>query len=297
VKILLSGSSGFLGRSLAPHLADGGHEPRRLLRSNQGGTAGDLVWDPDAGRIDAAAGESFDAVIHLGGENIAAGRWTRRRKQRLRNSRVNSTRFLAMTLSRLKRPPRVFACASGIGFYGDRGDELLTEDSPAGSGFMAELCRQWEQACQPAADRGIRVVHLRFGVILGRGGGALEKMLPAFRCGLGGRLGNGRQYWSWISLQDACRAVEHCLLNETLNGPVNCVSPQPVTNREFSRALARALRRPAILPIPAFALCLALGEMAEAALLASARVTPRKLLDSGFEFTHPDLPAALATAV
>ena len=296
MKILLSGSSGFVGQALISHLAERGYEVRRLVRRDNP-SAETVIWNPDSGRIEASACEHFDAVIHLGGENIAAGRWTQRRKKRLRNSRVNSTRFLALTLSQLQHPPKVFACASAIGFYGDRGDEILTEQSPAGVGFMAELGQEWESACQPAIDRGIRVVNLRFGIILGKKGGALAKMLTPFRCGIGGKIGNGRQYWSWISLTDAVRAVDYCLNHESVSGPVNLVSPGPPTNYEFTKALGKALRRPTILPLPGFAARLAFGEMADSALLASARVEPEALINNGFEFTHPDLASALAAAI
>ena len=296
MKLLLSGSSGFVGQALISHLAERGYEVRRLVRRDNP-SAETVIWNPDSGRIEASACEHFDAVIHLGGENIAAGRWTQRRKKRLRNSRVNSTRFLALTLSQLQHPPKVFACASAIGFYGDRGDEILTEQSPAGVGFMAELGQEWESACQPAFDRGIRVVNLRFGIILGKKGGALAKMLTPFRCGIGGKIGNGRQYWSWISLTDAVRAVDYCLNHESVSGPVNLVSPGPPTNYEFTKALGKALRRPTILPLPGFAARLAFGEMADSALLASARVEPEALINNGFEFTHPDLASALAAAI
>ena len=219
--------------------------------------------------------------------------WTRRQKALIRDSRVRGTRFLAESLARLSKPPKAFLCASAIGFYGHRGGETLTEESPAGKGFLPEVGQQWEEACRPAAQAGMRVVNLRFGIVMSPKGGALQKMLPPFRFGLGGRLGDGKQWMSWISLPDAAGAIAHALANESLRGPVNVVSPNPVTNLHFTQALGRTLRRPAVFPVPAFAVRLLFGEMADEALLASTRVEPKKLKSTGYRFRHPELEPAL----
>jgi len=234
----------------------------------------------------------FDAVIHLTGESVA-GRWTAVKKVRIRNSRVLSTTNLSNALAKSESPPKVFLCASAIGYYGNRGDEILTEESPSGAGFLPEVCREWEAATEPAAKADIRTVNLRTGIVLSRSGGALKQMLLPFRLGLGGRIGSGRQWWSWIHIEDFIAAVHHTLQNESVKGPVNMVSPGPVTNAEFTKTLARVLRRPAILPVPAFAARLALGQLADEALLAGARVEPKKLVESGFDFKFPDLGSAL----
>lgn len=260
---------------------------------------GQLVWNPAAepALADPAALEGCAAAIHLSGANVAAHRWTAAYRHEMEDSRVGSTRALAKLLAGLRTPPHTLLVASAIGFYGDRGDELLDETSAPGKGFLANLCRQWEAAAQPAVQAGIRVVHLRFGVVLSPGPGALARMLPLFRLGLGGRLGNGRQWMSWISLEDALRGVLFALATPALAGPVNLTAPSPVTNAEFTRALARQLRRPALLPAPAFALRLALGQMADEALLASTRVVPSRLLVEGFHFAHPTVDRALAFAL
>lgn len=296
MRILLTGSHGLVGAALRARLAAQGHEVRALIRGTSRG-AGELRWDPDTGSIEAGALEGFDWVIHLAGENLASRRWTAAQKARIRDSRVLGTRLLSQTLSALARPPRVLISASATGYYGDRGAETLTESSRAGTGFLSEVCQEWEEATSPAAACGIRVVRARFGVILSAAGGALTKMLPLFRWGLGGKLGDGRQFWSWVHLDDVAAAVLHSLETESLAGPVNVVSPQPVTNAEFTRALGAALKRPAVLPAPAFALRIGLGEMADAALLSSARVIPEKLENSGFVFRYPELRAALRPLV
>jgi hypothetical protein len=296
MKILVSGSTGFVGSALLPFLRAAGHEVVRLTRAGPGGTAAgeaSVSWDPDGGRLDAAAVAGFDAAVHLAGESIAAGRWNAAKKGRIRDSRVKGTRLLAETLARASHPPRVLACASAIGFYGDRGDAPLNEDSRPGTDFLATTCREWEAAADPAARHGIRVVHLRFGFILGKTGGGLRKMLPPFRLGLGGPLGDGRQYLSWVSIDDVLAAALHALHQDGLRGPVNVVAPNPVTNAEFTRILAAALSRPAFFPMPAFAARLAFGEMADALLLASQRVEPARLLATGYRFRHPDLAPAL----
>jgi uncharacterized protein (TIGR01777 family) len=234
-----------------------------------------------------------DAVVHLAGANIAAGRWTAEQKARIRDSRVNSTRLLSETFAKLAQPPKVFVCASATGFYGDRGADIMTEDSPAGSGFLAEVCEAWEAATQPARNAGIRTVMLRFGMILSSAGGALAKMLLPFKLGVGGVIGSGDQYWSWIGLDDVVGAIHHALVNDTLEGAVNTVAPQPATNREFTKSLGKILGRPTIFPLPGFAARLALGEMADELLLASTRVEPAKLAASGYAFRHPELEGAL----
>jgi uncharacterized protein (TIGR01777 family) len=258
-----------------------------------------LQWNPfDSLPIaHSEALEGFSAAIHLSGANVAGHRWTAAYKREMTTSRVDSTRALAMALARLGQPPQTLLVASAVGIYGNRGEEALDESSAPGSGFLADLCRQWEAAAQPAVEAGVRVVHLRFGVVLGPGPGALTKMLPLFRLGLGGPLGSGRQWMSWISLADAVAAMVFALDTPSLNGPVNLTAPQAVTNAEFTRAIGRAAHRPALLPAPAFALRLALGEMADEALLASARVHPAKLLAAGFQFAHPTVDQALAAAL
>jgi len=260
---------------------------------------GEMQWNPTAAsqvpQFERLAG--LTAAIHLSGANVAAHRWTPKWKQQIRSSRVDSTRALARTLAALSNPPHTLLVASATGIYGDRADEILEESSPPGHGFLAEVCQEWEAAAQPAADAGIRVVHLRLGVVIGRGAGALAKLVPLFRLGLGGRLGSGRQWMSWISLTDAVAAMLFALDSANLSGPVNLTAPHPVTNAEFTRALAKALHRPAFVPAPAFALRLAMGEMADEALLASARVLPVKLTSAHFPFTHPTIDQAIAAAM
>lgn len=295
MKILVSGSRGFVGNALVDHLAEVGHDVWRLVRGSANGKK-QICWEPGKGRLSATDCEGFDAVIHLGGENIAAGRWSKRRKKLIRSSRVSSTRLLALTLSHLKSRPKVFLCASAIGFYGDRGEEELDELSSPGTGFMADVGQEWERACEPAMTAGIRVVKARLGIVIGRGGGALQKMLLPFRWCLGGNVGNGRQYWSWIGLGDAVKAMEFCLSHE-VSGPVNLVSPEAPTNRAFTKALGKVLRRPTIIPLPAFAARIIMGEMADAALLASVRVKPTVLSDQGFIFEEPDLATAFQRAL
>lgn len=295
MNILVTGASGFIGSALMARLENSGHRVMPLRRAAAGSVSGP-TWDPDAGQVGLGAAGALDAVVHLAGETIAQ-RWTRAAKERIRASRVDATRLLCEALARLPHPPRVLVCASATGFYGDRGEAGPDERSDPGKGFLPEVCQAWEAAAEPARQRGIRVVHLRLGIVLARHGGALAKMLPAFRLGLGGRLGTGRQYWSWIALEDLLRVVELALRDERLSGPVNAVSPGPVTNAEFTKALARALRRPACLPVPAFAVNCLFGEMGREALLASARVRPARLLECGFEFRFPELAVALEYAL
>jgi len=293
MKILISGSSGLVGRALVPRLTKGGHQVVRLVRARPAQGDAAVFWDPAAGTLDPAPLEGFDAVIHLSGESIATGRWTEAKKARIRDSRVGSTELLAGTIERLSRPPGVLLCASAIGYYGDRGDEVLKEDSAPGKDFLAGVCQAWEAASEPAAGKGVRVVRHRFGVILSAAGGALAKMLLPFKLGAGGRLGDGGQFMSWVAIDDVLGALDHALASKALRGPVNTVSPRPVTNAEFTATLGGVLRRPAILPMPAFAARLAFGEMADALLLASQRVAPERLLASGYRFRHPDLDPAL----
>ena len=292
MKILISGSTGLIGSALAPLLSAQGHTIIRLVRSRTS-APGDVLWDPEAGAIDAAQLEGSDAVVHLAGVSIAGGRWTTERKVRIRDSRVKGTRLMATALAGLDRPPRVLVSASAMGYYGDRGDEVLREDSPAGSGFLAEVCRAWEQAADPAREKGIRVVNLRTGLVLASTGGALPKMLAPFKLGAGGVIGSGRQYWSWITLDDHVGAIHHILVNESIAGPVNLVVPHAVTNREFTKALGHVLSRPTLFPLPAFVARLALGEMADELLLASQRLEPTRLIASGFKYRYPELEPAL----
>jgi uncharacterized protein (TIGR01777 family) len=253
---------------------------------------GEIVWNPGA-TWDATPLDRVDAVVHLAGANIASARWSGLVKQRIQASRVQATERLCQALAGLRSPPRVFVCASAVGIYGDRGDERLTEESPLGIGFLADVGREWEQATAPASQAGIRVVNLRFGIVLSPRGGALSKMLLPFQLGAGGRVGSGRQFWSWISIDDAAGAIHHAILTESLSGPVNVVAPEPVSNREFTRVLGKVLRRPTVLPLPAFAARAGLGEMANELLLASTRVEPRVLQQSGYEFRQPTLESAL----
>jgi uncharacterized protein (TIGR01777 family) len=252
-----------------------------------------IVWDPAGGWLEGPRLEGFDAVVHLAGESVAETPWTAEKKARIHDSRVASTRLLAETLARLDRKPAVFACASAIGFYGDRGDEDLDETSPPGKGFLANVCRQWEAATARAATAGIRVVQMRFGVVFSQRGGAFARTLPMFRRGLGGRLGSGRQYVSWIVLDDVAAAIQRILGDTSLEGPINVVGPNPVTNLELTRTTAGVLHRPALLPIPAFLLRLKLGEMADELVLASQRVYPRRLQAAGHTFAYPELEPAI----
>jgi uncharacterized protein len=297
LRVAVSGASGLLGRALIPFLTTGGHDVVRLVRVRhtpaQG--PGEVYWNLQTGRIESEKLEGLDAVVHLAGENIGA-RWTADRKRRIRESRGIGTRFLCEALARLRRPPKVLVTASAVGIYGNRGDEVLTEGSATLASppdFLVEVGREWEAATEPARAAGIRVVMTRFGPILSPAGGLLQRMLPPLRAGLGGPLGTGRQWLSWISIDDAIGAVHHAIMTETLSGPVNTTAPQPVTNGEFTATLARVLRRPALLRVPAPALRLALGEMGEVAVLGSARVVPERLTQAGYRFRHPALEGAL----
>lgn len=291
MKVLVTGSSGLIGSALTTSLEADGHTVVRLPRKPA--SAGAPYWDPGKGIIALAGVGDIEAVVHLAGDNISQGRWTAQKKARILDSRVIGTRLLAEHFAASGNKPKVFVSASAIGVYGHRGDELLDETSPPGTGFLADVGRQCEAATAMATQAGIRVVHARFGIVLSAEGGALGEMLPPFRMGLGGVLGSGNQYLSWVGIVDVVRMIRHAIATESLHGPVNLVAPKPVTNREFTQALGRALRRPTWLAMPAFAARLAFGEMADEALLSSIRVLPRKMLDSGYEFLHPDLASAL----
>ena len=253
MKILVSGTTGLIGTALVPFLTTGGHSVVRLIRSQPRPGQAAVHWDTAAGSIDSSALEGLDAVVHLAGENIAARRWTPAQKARIRDSRVQGTRLLAQSLARLQQPPKVMVCASAIGFYGDRGTEVLTEESAPGSGFLTDTCLAWGAAAQPASGKGVRVVNLRLGVVLSPGGGALAKMLFPFRLGVGGKIGSGRQYMSWIGIDDVVGVIHYALTTDELRGPINAVAPNPVTNREFTKTMGRVLSRPTIFPMPAFA--------------------------------------------
>lgn len=291
MRILVSGATGLVGQAFAAVASQAGDQVVSLTRHPR--QAEDVGWDPAQGKLERIRLEGFDAVVHLAGENIASGRWNAARKRQIRESRVQGTRLLSESLASLDHRPRVLVSASAIGFYGSRGDERLTESSTAGQLFLSDVCREWEQATAPAAAVGIRVVHARFGVILSTLGGALAKMLTPFRLGVGGIVGNGQQFWSWISLHDVARALAFAVHHDSLVGAVNVVAPHAVTNYEFTKSLGRILHRPTILPMPAFAARLALGEMADELLLASARVEPAKLVQAGFGFDQPRLEQAL----
>ena len=298
MRVLISGSTGLIGSALAASLRGAGVETAGLVRSGPAATGVDVRWDPSAGVIDAGALAGFGAVVHLAGESIS-GRWTRAKKARIADSRAQGTQTLCKALAALDAParPAVLVSASAVGYYGDRGDELLAEDAGPGDMFLSGVCRDWEAATAPAAEAGIRVACARFGVVLSARGGALRSMLTPFRMGIGGRIGSGRQYVSWIALADAVAAIRWILDHAALAGPVNVASPNPVTNAALAAALGRALHRPALLPTPAFAVRLALGQMADELLLASTRVVPAKLLGSGFNFRCPNLPEALRDAL
>jgi uncharacterized protein len=289
MRVLVSGASGFIGSAVCRRLRDRGDGVDRLVRGEGDG----VHWEPKTGRFDSAAAEGADAVVHLAGESVFSGRWNEERKAAIRDSRITGTRLLAEGLARLARPPRVIACASAVGFYGNSGDAEQNEASPLGRGFLAEVCRDWESACAPAVKRGIRVANLRIGLVLSTQGGALRQMLPLFRLGLGGRVGDGRQWMSWITLDDFVRVVEHVLVDDALAGAVNAVAPYPVRNEEYTRALARVLGRPAVLPVPAFVLRLALGEKADELLLSGTRAVPKRLSERGFRFEHAQIEPAL----
>jgi uncharacterized protein (TIGR01777 family) len=290
MKILVTGSNGFIGSPLVRGIEADGHKIIRLVR-RPSQHPDEIPWDPASDWLDTGCLNGVDAVIHLAGESIK-GQWTASKRNAILDSRVRGTSALAQAMVTMANPPRVFLCASAAA-YGDRGSEILTEASELGPGFLGDVCRAWEAATLPAIRKGIRTVSLRFGMILDPRAGALASMLTPFRMGLGGRLGNGRQYWSWITIEDTVGAIKHVLASEALAGPVNVVSPNPVPNRQFTEALGRALGRLTILPVPVAVMRLALGQMADELLLASVRAIPKKLLESGFTFRHPEIAEAL----
>ncbi len=292
MNVLLTGSSGLIGRSLIPVLKSGGHRVVSLVRFKPRGGEALVYWDPAREMIDAPNLEGFDAVVHLAGEPVA-GKWTPAKKQAIRGSRIDTTRFLCQTLARLAHPPRAIVAASASGYYGDRGDEVLKEESAAGSSFLSQVCQEWEAATSPAAQSGIRVVNLRIGFVLSPAGGGLAKMLPAFRMGAGGKLGSGKQYLSWIAIDDLVQIILFAAATETLRGPVNTAAPNPVTNLVFTKTLGGVLGRPTIFPMPAFAVRLIFGEMGEELLLASTRMEPARLLSAGYQFRFSQLESAL----
>lgn len=296
--VAIAGASGLVGTALARALQRDGHTVRRLVRREVRDPASEIFWNPSEGKIDAEGLRGVDAVVNLSGENLAGGRWTEAFKARIRSSRIESTRLLAQTLARLDPKPRVLCSASAIGFYGVRGEERLDEESPSGTGFLAELCRDWEEANRAAWEAGIRVCELRIGVVLSPEGGALEKMLPPFRMGAGAVLGSGEQWMSWVGLPDLVAAIEFVLDNDAVHGAVNVTSPEPVTNREFTQTLARVVGKPTFLTMPAFAVRMMAGrEMAEEMLLGGAKIYPRKLQEAGFALEHPRLEEALGAVL
>jgi uncharacterized protein (TIGR01777 family) len=291
VKILISGTSGLVGSALIPILEAQGHSIMRLVRFNNKSSA-DVSWTPPDQGPNPETLEGVDAVIHLAGESIAS-RWTEKKKQAIRDSRVKGTRAIVTSLLGMKNPPKLLITASAIGYYGNHNDEILRENAVPGHDFLANVCRDWETATDAAAERGIRTMNLRFGVILSAKGGALAKMLPPFKLGLGGRIATGRQYMSWIALEDVLGVISWALTHESLRGPVNTVAPNPVTNQEFTKTLGKVLKRPTLFPMPEFAARLAFGEMGEALLIGGLRVEPTKLRQSGYPFQYPDLETSL----
>jgi uncharacterized protein (TIGR01777 family) len=292
MKILITGSTGFLGSALTKKLKADNHIVYRLIRSPQKQLENDISWNPENSYLDDSKLSHLDAVIHLSGENIAA-KWTKTKKKKIYDSRIHTTSLLARTLAQLSDKPKVFAAASATGYYGNRPGQILTERSAPGKGFLADLCSDWEAAAEPARNAGIRTVHLRFGMILHPEGGALKKMLPMFKLALAGPLGDGKQYWSWITLEDTIAAIKHIINNPSITGPVNIVAPNPLTNKEFTKALAHVLKRPAFIPAPRFLLKLTLGQFALETLLPSSNVQPEKLMQTDFPFKHPTLEPAL----
>lgn len=293
MKILVSGASGLVGRALVPALEDDGHAVLRLVRHPVRDPGEEMEWNPYAGTIDVESMPPFDAIIHLSGENIA-GRWSAAKKRAIYDSRIRTTKFLAECMEKMDRPPAVWLCASAIGYYGNRGDDVLTEEAEPGSTYLASVCEDWEHATKPARDRGVRVVNMRLGVVLAADGGTLPLMMRPFKLGVGGVIGSGKQYFSWIAIDDLVSAMVFTLHHEELSGPVNFVAPEPVTNREFTKALGNALHRPTFVRTPAFAIRAVLGQMADELVLASTRVVPKKLSDAGFAFDHPQVESALS---
>jgi uncharacterized protein len=291
MKVAITGSSGLIGSSLVSFLSKKKITVSKILRGDS--LENEFSWKPENGDWDSAFADGIDGIVHLAGENIASGKWTKEKKERIRGSRIEGTKRLCDHILRLPVPPSVFVCASAVGFYGDRGMEFLNESSSRGSGFLPDVCIGWEEAAQTVSSAGIRVVSVRFGIVLSKEGGALAKMLTPFKMGMGGKIGNGKQYMSWVAMDDVTGAIYHALTTGSLKGPVNVTAPNPVTNKEFTKTLGRMLRRPTVLPMPAFAAKLAFGEMANDLLLASTRVAPKKLSDSGYKFQYTELESAL----
>ena len=291
MKVLVTGASGLIGSALSKFLTAGGHSVIRLQRKNFEPES--PVWDLENCINDLARNREKYAVVHLAGENIADGRWSKKKKDRILNSRVHGTKFLAAYFAGTDFKPELIISASAVGFYGERGTEIIDESFASGSGFLAGVCQQWEDSVNIAEEAGIRVVNARFGAVLSSSGGALRKMLLPFKMGLGGIIGSGEQYFSWVSIDDAVRIIQHIIADDSIRGPVNFAAPNAVSNREFTKTLGRVLRRPTILPLPAFAARLAFGEMAEELLLTSTRVYPKKIVEFGYKFLHPELGEAL----
>lgn len=291
--VAISGATGLVGTELSSLLQSEGKSVTAISRKEGGSYKDSIIWDPESGLTNPARLETVDAVVHLAGENIAGGRWNSKLKNKIKRSRIQGTRSLVESIAAVEKRPKVLVCASAIGFYGDRGAEELTEASAAGSGFLPEVCEGWEEEANAAKELGLRVVNVRIGVVLSPKGGALQKMLLPFKLGMGGVVGSGSQYWSWIGLHDLTRIIAHCINDESMEGPVNAVSPEPLTNKQFTKGLGSVLGRPTIIPMPAFMAKIALGEMAEALLLASSKVIPKKLEASAFEFKHRDLQSCL----
>lgn len=290
--VAISGASGLVGKDLSELLRENGHRVIPMTRKKTPGSDA-IVWDTSKGVENPAQLESVDTIVHLAGENIAGGRWNAAIKERIRSSRVDGTRSLVQSIAKVQKRPKTLVCASAIGFYGERGDAILTESEPAGHGYLSDVCKSWEQEAMAAKDLGLRVVCVRIGVVLSPKGGALAKMLLPFKLGAGGIVGNGKQYWSWIGLNDLVRAIAFCVENESVSGPVNAVSPEPLTNYDFTKGVGKVLKRPTIFPLPAFMARLVLGEMADELLLSSIRVVPNQLQQHGFKFDQPDLISCL----
>ena len=292
MRYVITGASGLLGTTLTQALREDGHEVASLSRRPDPNDQASFAWNPDRGEIDRKAFDQCDVVVHLAGESVSK-RWTKARMRTILESRVKGTTLIAETIAKLEKKPRALLSASAVGIYGNRGDLVLTESSEFGDNFLANVCRDWEKATQPASDAGVRIVNLRIGVVLTAQGGALKKLLPAFKLGLGGRIGDGRAWMAWISLADTIGVIRFASENNQIVGPINVTAPEPVTNAEFTRSVARAVKRPAFLPVPEFALKLALGKMAEGMLLTSTRAVPAKLQEQGYTFTHTRLDDAL----
>lgn len=289
MRILIAGSTGLIGTELVHFLQSEGHDVRKLVRAKKTRSQQTIFWDPYGKTVDLNDLEGFDAFINLAGENIASGRWTNEKKRSIYESRASLTSYLCQLITRLKMPPKTLINASAIGIYGNRGEQVLEESSSSGEGFLADVCKHWEEATEPAVEKGVRVVNLRIGMVLSKKGGALAKMLTPFKLGLGGKLGSGQQYMSWIALEDLVKLIVYCLNNEEMSGPVNAVSPHPVKNLQFTKLLGKALNRPTFFSVPSFAVKLAFGEMGKELLLSSNRVHSAKLSSKDFQFEFPQL--------